>query len=129
MTGPLGSTGAVEADPEALLRAANILCSQAVNLSRSSQMYLRSIRVNDCGTDEISRWATPAFNEKIQPMADSITQLTELLGTASRQLVETARSYGATDEQGRVALTKLDDNQIQHLAAEPVGQTSAWLPR
>lgn len=132
MTGPLRSTGDVQADPEALLKAANILRTQAADLDRSSQMYIHTMKVGECGTDPISKWAAQGFNEKIQPMSDSITQLVALLKEAAQQLVDTAQTYQASDQQVKAAFSKLDHGQTfqEQVQAKmnhgPVGQTRIW---
>lgn len=131
MTGPLTSTGAIQADPEALLKAANILRTQAADLRRSSYDH-GDLKVRNCGSDPISLWATQAFNEKIQPIAESVPALMKLLEAASEQLVETAKSYGATDQQAAAAFAKLDHGQTlqqqlqQKAGHSPVGHGPTW---
>ena len=116
MTDPTGvptstnpSAAGFRVDPEALLKASDILRNESNRLKYRLQSYGNDLVVGICGSDPISQPAADAFNTKIQTIVREATNYVNWLANRADELTRQAHSYGATDEQAKQALQTADD--------------------
>lgn len=92
-------------DPAALLHASNILKSE----SRELLGLMRSYKMNAMpprGHDPVSKPAAEGFQTKITAILDQAIAYANNLGVAAQNLVDHAKTYGATDEQAALSFSK-----------------------
>ena len=114
-----GGPGSFQVTTEALLQARNVLRAEYDRLNVLLRRYETRLVVRDCGTDPVSPYASAGFNEKIGLIVAQANAYVQSLRDAADQLDETARGYGATDEQIKASVDAFQKNQAASARPAP----------
>jgi hypothetical protein len=94
-----GALDGLRLNQDNVLHVRNALKSEYYALGDLMRLYGPMVRLEKCGGDPVSAFATPAFNQRIDAFMRHCMSYINALGNAVVALEETARAYGYRESQ------------------------------